>query len=174
MILIKNLGANMEAKKLIEQIDFEEIIGDLPDEITDIVDSSKDVKSGSLFICIKGEKTDGAKYVKEVENKGAVIIVSQDVVQTNLCTVIVKDVKKACEQIAKAFYDNPQEDLRIIGVVGTNGKTTICHVLSKILSEGGYEVGVTGTIGTFYKDKVYPAELTTPSCLNLYKIIKPL
>jgi UDP-N-acetylmuramyl tripeptide synthase len=99
------------------------------------------------------------------------LVIAQEQVQTDLCTVVVKDIKKATAQIAKAFYGNPQEDLRIVGVVGTNGKTTICHVLANLLTEGGFEVGVTGTIGTRYKGKSYPSSLTTPSCLNLYKLI---
>ena len=161
----------MELKKLIEQIDFEEIKGDLPYEINGITDNSKEVQNGSLFICVKGEKTDGSRFIKEVENKGCVLIVSQEEVETSLCTIIVKDIKRATAQIAKAFYGNPQEDIRIVGVVGTNGKTTICHVLSKLLTEGGYEVGVTGTIGTYYNGNAYSSSLTTPSCLSLYKLI---
>ena len=149
----------MELKKLIEQIDFEEIKGDLPYEINGITDNSKEVQNGSLFICVKGEKTDGSRFIKEVENKGCVVIVSQEEVETSLCTIIVKDIKRATAQIAKAFYGNPQEDIRIVGVVGTNGKTTICHVLSKLLTEGGYEVGVTGTIGTYYNGNAYSSSL---------------
>ena len=161
----------MELKTLIKQIDYEEIKGELPCEINGITDNSKEIEKGFLFICVKGEKTDGDKFIKEVENKGGVVIVSQKEVSTNLCTIIVKDIKKATAQIAKAFYGNPQEDIRIVGVVGTNGKTTICHVLSKLLTEGGYEVGVTGTIGTFYKGNTYSTSLTTPSCLSLYRLI---
>jgi UDP-N-acetylmuramoyl-L-alanyl-D-glutamate--2,6-diaminopimelate ligase len=64
--------------------------------------------------------------------------------------------------------------MRIVGVVGTNGKTTICHVLSSLLRDGGFEVGVTGTIGTYYKNKKYCSELTTPSCINLYKLMREM
>ena len=164
----------MELKRIIEQINYEEIIGEMPNEITDITDNSKEVKGGSLFICVKGERCDGSKYIKEVESRGGVVVISDVPICTKLCTIIVNDIKRATAQIAKVFYGNPQEDLRIVGVVGTNGKTTICHVLAKILAEGGFEVGITGTIGTFYKDKAFPTALTTPGCLHLYKLIDEL
>ena len=161
----------MELKKLIDQIDYEEIIGELPYEINSVVDNSKKVQNGSLFICVKGENVDASKFIKEAVNNGCIVVVSQEKLGADICTVVVKDIKKATAQIAKAFYGNPQEDLRIVGVVGTNGKTTICHVLSALLTDGGYNVGVTGTIGSYYNGKTYPSALTTPSCLDLYKLI---
>ncbi len=160
----------MEVNKLIEQIDYIDIKGVLPDEITDVTNNSKEVVEGSLFIYEKESK----KYLVEAQKKGCKIVVSQELIEIDLCVIIVKDVKVAMAQIAKAFWGNPQEDLRIVGVVGTNGKTTICHVLCNLLLEGGFEVGVTGTIGTFYKGKTFPAKLTTPSCLDLYKLINEM
>ena len=164
----------MEFEKILNQIEYQEIIGDAPKEITGVFDNSKKVFEGCLYICVNGNNVDGAKFVREAEDNGCAVVVSDTKVLTSRCNVIVNDVKLAISQIAKAFYGNPQEDMRIVGVVGTNGKTTTCHVLSAILKDGGFEVGVTGTIGTYYKNKEYSAELTTPSCLNLYELMRQM
>lgn len=164
----------MEFEKLISQIEYKEIIGNFPSEITGVFDNSREVCRGSLFICVCGDNINVAKYVKEAEEKGCAAIVSEKRLQTRTCNITVDDAKRAISQIAKAFYDNPQEDMRVVGVVGTNGKTTVCHVLSHLLREGGFEVGVTGTIGTYYKGKRYDSDLTTPSCLNLYKLMREM
>lgn len=164
----------MEFKRLLEQIDYLKIKGVAPKEINKVTDSSKDVEKSSLFICVNGCNVKGIDFIREARQRGCSVIVSQEEVETDLCLVLVEDVKRAVSQIAKAFYGNPQEDLRVVGVVGTNGKTTVCHVLSKMLSSGGYEVGITGTIGTYYKGKQYDTKLTTPGCLNLYKLIREM
>ena len=164
----------MEFEGLVKQIEYKEIFGEKPYEITSVTDNSKNVDAGSLFICVKGNTLDGCKFVKEAERRGCAVIVSQERLETSVCNVVVYDVKKAISEIAKAFYGNPQEDMRVVGVVGTNGKTTVCHVLSALLKEGGFEVGVTGTIGTYYNGKSYQTELTTPSCLNLYKLMREM
>ena len=164
----------MNFNELIKQIEYINIFGNLPRDISTITDNSKNVEKDSLFICVKGNTLDGNKFIKDAEVNGCAVVVSQERVDTKVCNVVVKDVKRAISQLAKAFYGNPQEDIRVVGVVGTNGKTTICHVLSHLLKEGGFEVGITGTIGTYYKDKQYPTELTTPSCLNLYKLLRQM
>ena len=161
----------MDSFELFKGVDYVEINGTLPSEILDITNNSKEMTKGSLFICEDGHNTSGKNYVSEAERKGCSIIVSCEKLQTSVCNVVVSDVKAATAKLAKNFYGNPQEDMRIIGVVGTNGKTSVSHILSAILKERGYEVGVIGTIGTYYKGEKIESNLTTPDCLSLYKTI---
>ncbi|MBQ7373398.1 MAG: UDP-N-acetylmuramoyl-L-alanyl-D-glutamate--2,6-diaminopimelate ligase [Clostridia bacterium] len=152
-------------------IKYQRIIGNEPIEITAITDNSINVEKGCVFFLLKGNNTNGSLYVKEAIKNGCLVIVTEEAVNENVCQIIVKDVKKEMAKACKIFYNNPQEDLRIIGVVGTNGKTTTSHVLSKIFSFAGFNVGVMGTLGVFYGQNQIDTGLTTLGCISLYKTI---
>ena len=155
-------------------VDYLKIIGEEPSEISSLSDSSFEVEKGGLFFVVKGNNTDGELYVSEAIKRGCVAIVSEKETKASVCQIIVKDIKVAMALACKTFYGNAQDDLRIIGVVGTNGKTTVCHVLSKIFTFAGYSVGVMGTLGVFYGGKAEESNLTTMGCLNLYKTINDM
>lgn len=161
-------------KLLLDKMEIVETVGEVPTEITAITDLSLKVVKGGVFFAVKGNNNDGRNYVKEVELLGGAVIVSEQKLDTSLCQIIVKDVRKELALCAREFYGNPQEDLRIIGVVGTNGKTSTCHILSSIFTASGFKVGVTGTIGTYYGGKIFESSLTTLGAVDLFRLISDM
>lgn len=159
----------MEITRVLEGIDYELIKGDLYQEVSGISYDSRTVRPGSLFICIKGFKTDGHIYIEQAINNGAVAILAQDEVDIPLPVTIIRslDTRKALPKIAANFYSNPSKKLRLIGVTGTNGKTTITHLIKSILEEAGKKVGIMGTlyakIGNIEKDLKH----TTPEAVEI-------
>ena len=131
------------------------------------MDSRKNV-SGSLFICVNGESVDSHTRVLEAEKNGAIAIVAERIVPTSLPIVLVKDTRKALGRLASAFYGEPSKRLKIIGITGTNGKTTTSYILASILEAAGKKVGVIGTLGIAYAGKHMPPTLTTPDALELH------
>lgn len=161
----------MLLKDLVKNVKDAEIIGDCNVEISDIKIDSNSVMEGTLFIALKGKEYDGHTFLRVVENYGARAIVTERKLDTNLSQVIVKDSRIAMCVIAKEFYNRPDEKLKFIGVIGTNGKTTTTHFIKSILDQADKKCGLIGTLGTFYgKVKVDPV-LTTPDPLELYKML---
>ncbi|MGN0973913.1 MAG: UDP-N-acetylmuramoyl-L-alanyl-D-glutamate--2,6-diaminopimelate ligase [Bacilli bacterium] len=135
--------------------------------IIDIKTSSKNIKPGDLFVCIKGVKEDRHKYIKDAIEKGAAaIVVSKRIKEEQVPIIKVKNTNKALIDICKNFYDNPEEKVEIIAITGTDGKTTTAFILSKLLN-----AGYIGTLGAFYKNINITTENTTPSIEERYKIL---
>ncbi len=164
----------MELSELIKCVNVTKIIGDKKIEIKDVSTDSNSVQANSLFICINGQTFDGHDYIKQAENYGAVAIVTEREIQTSLTQVIVDDARHAMSIIASNFYRNPCEKLKIIGVTGTNGKTTTTHLIKRILEDSGISCGVIGTLGVFYNKKFIEPSLTTPDPLLLHKVLKEM
>ncbi|MBE5754986.1 MAG: UDP-N-acetylmuramoyl-L-alanyl-D-glutamate--2,6-diaminopimelate ligase [Clostridiales bacterium] len=161
----------MQLSKLIENVEVIEVIGDVLTDIKNVVIDSNSVTNGSLFICIKGEEFDGASFIRTAEMYGAKAVVSETKINTSLPQVIVKDARTAMSLIAKAFYLNTCDKMKIIGVVGTNGKTSTAHLIGKILNESGIKCGVIGTLGTYFGNVFYEPTLTTPDPIILHKTL---
>ncbi len=159
----------MLLSKLIEKVDVVEVLGNVLTDIKNIVIDSNSVTKDSLFICIKGEEFDGADFVRHAERYGASAIVSERKTNTILPQVIVKDVRVAMSLIAKTFYLNICDNMKLIGVVGTNGKTSTAHLVGKILNGCGIKCGVIGTLGSYYGNNFYEPTLTTPDPIVLHK-----
>ena len=147
--------------------------GDL--EILDIAYDSRQVNPGTLFVAIQGEKTDGNKFVGDAVAHGAVAVISE---QTNPGTIPaefpwiqVADARKALAISAANYYARPAEVLKLIGVTGTNGKTTTSYLVDSILRAAGCEVGLLGTIGHRLVREDLPAPNTTPESLELQKYL---
>ncbi|MBR1676744.1 MAG: UDP-N-acetylmuramoyl-L-alanyl-D-glutamate--2,6-diaminopimelate ligase [Clostridia bacterium] len=162
----------MKTERLFNDVNILSVSGKMPDDIEFITDNSEKVTEKCLFFCRKGNNFDGEKYIYEAINKGAEIIVSEDNLSVDICFVKVKDIKSAMARIAMNFSNNAQKKLKKIGVVGTNGKTTTCHFLSRIFTENGNKTAVIGTIGNYIDGVKYDTELTTPSLLELYKLME--
>ncbi len=161
----------MLLKDLVKNVKDAEIVGDCNVEISDIKIDSNSVMEGTLFIALKGKEYDGHTFLRVIENYGARAIVTEKKLDTNLCQIIVKDSRIAMCIVAKEFYNRPDEKLKFIGVIGTNGKTTTTHFIKSILDQADKKCGLIGTLGTFYgKVKVEPS-LTTPDPLELYKLL---
>ena len=106
-------------------------------EISSIETDSRKVKPGSLFICIKGHQTDGHLYVQEATQKGAAAIIAETEIESSVPVVYVKDSSRALAIIANTFYDYPTANFPLIGVTGTNGKTTVSYLLDSIYQNFG-------------------------------------
>ena len=135
---------------------------------------SKQRVDGGLFFCLDGERLSGGDFVDEAEKFGAVAVVTDRILQTKLTQVIVPDAREAYSIMTARFYGDPQNRLKVIGVVGTNGKTSTCGIVCAIFSAAGRRIGNIGTEGSFFDDLTIPAELTTPDPERLYPILKQM
>jgi UDP-N-acetylmuramoyl-L-alanyl-D-glutamate--2,6-diaminopimelate ligase len=147
--------------------------GDL--EISGIAYDSRQVKPGTLFVAIHGEKTDGNKYISEAVRGGAVAVLSEQenpgALPAEFPWIQVADARKALAISAANFYKRPAEVLKLIGVTGTNGKTTTSYLVDSILRAAGCKVGLLGTIGYRLARETLPAPNTTPESLDLQKYL---
>ncbi len=160
----------MQLKKLIQNLTVKEIIGKTNLDIHEIKIDSNAVTKNDLFICIKGEDFDGHNFAKNAELYGANVVVCQEKLDLSITQIIVEDTREAMSVLAREFYNSPDKKLKLIGVVGTNGKTTTTHIIKSILDNAGVKCGVIGTLGIFYGKKSLEPSLTTPDPLELYKI----
>jgi UDP-N-acetylmuramoyl-L-alanyl-D-glutamate--2,6-diaminopimelate ligase len=163
----------MTLKKLLQGCDF--VTPSLPPEreITHVAYDSRKVDKGCLFIAIKGEKFDGHDFNSEAVRKGAIAVVGEKDINDMESTYIrVKDSRKTLACITHNFYGMPSEHLTLIGITGTNGKTTTTYILKSILECWGKTVGLIGTIHYMIKKRVYPAPHTTPESLEFHGLLK--
>jgi UDP-N-acetylmuramoyl-L-alanyl-D-glutamate--2,6-diaminopimelate ligase len=161
-------------KEVIRQIPQASIRGTVLDQtINDLTIDSRTVQPGSLFICLKGVHTDGHQYIgKAVELGAAAILVEEDVPPVPGTVLIrVPDTQKAMISLAPWFYDYPAKKMRMIGVTGTNGKTTTTNILRTLLTNTGHKVGLIGTINVMIGDVVETSHNTTPDVVDLQKIL---
>ncbi|WP_404409019.1 UDP-N-acetylmuramoyl-L-alanyl-D-glutamate--2,6-diaminopimelate ligase [Jeotgalibacillus malaysiensis] len=151
---------------------FYEIKGPESDpEILKVCHHHQDVEPGSLFAAIKGEKADGRFYIEKAIEKGAAAILSDTEHHLNVPVVIVKHPRHALAYIANQFYDYPSFDLNVIGVTGTNGKTTVTHMVQAILEASETKTGIIGTLYVKQGNVVKKAENTTPDSLLLQQTL---
>ena len=109
--------------------------------------NSLTTKEGDIFICIRGEASDGHKYAANAVEKGAVALFCEEKLPLNVPQIIVEDTKRTMANIASAFYDEPSKKINLFGVTGTNGKTTVTHLLQKIIEENSENCALIGTLG---------------------------
>lgn len=145
-------------------------------QITGISYNSKETKDGDIFVCLIGEKTDGHNYVEEAEEKRAKAILAQKKVNSALPVIYVKDTQIAIAKLANYFYNEPSKKIKIIGVTGTNGKTTTTHLIQHIFEKSNLKTAVIGTLGTreTTKSSYYDAKHTTPQAPDLQKQLAAL
>ena len=141
-------------------------------DISEMSYNTSTVTDGCLFFCIEGYKTDGHLFAKKaVENGARAVVISKDVeVGNDITKIYVKDTRDAMAKMASNFYGNPSSRLNIIGITGTNGKTTSTFMLKSILDEAGHKTALLGTIYNIIGDKTEIAKRTTPESLDLQKM----
>lgn len=161
----------MKLAQLIKNLQIVSVYGSLDLDVSDVKTVGSSVTKGALFVCLKGKDFDGHEFAKTAENYGAVAVITERELNLSITTVVVKDSRKALAQIAAEFYDNPAEKMSLIGVVGTNGKTTTSHMLYQVLNGAGINCGVIGTLGAYYNDNYFEPTLTTPDPVELNKIL---
>ncbi|MEW5766183.1 MAG: UDP-N-acetylmuramoyl-L-alanyl-D-glutamate--2,6-diaminopimelate ligase [bacterium] len=159
----------MRLRDLVVDLPVEEAVGNLDIEISGISCHSNEVQKGFLFICIKGFKYDGHSFLSEAKHKGAVAALIEDRVprERGFTLLRVKDSRKAAAAVAAKFYDYPSTKLKLIGITGTNGKTTTTYLIESVLKARGEKVGRIATIGYSTGDREIKATHTTPEAINL-------
>lgn len=159
----------MRLEELIENLKYEKLINFEDVEITGISYNSQTTESGDIFVCLVGEHTDGHEYFKKAVELGARAFFVEKELDCHLPQVVVKSTRRQIADIADKFYKSPSKSLNLIGVTGTNGKTTVTHLVQKILEAQGQKCALIGTLG--YKlssDGEYrEAKHTTPQAPEL-------
>lgn len=154
----------MKLTTLLERLTYTCLQGSLEREISRVDYDSRKVQEGSLFLCIRGAVCDGHSFAGEVAQKGAAVLVVEEPVQVpdSVTVIQVEDTRYAMAVISAAWFGYPAEQLKVIGITGTKGKTTTTYMAKSILENAGYRVGLIGTIEVIIGDKVIPAVNTTP------------
>ncbi|MFJ7728931.1 UDP-N-acetylmuramoyl-L-alanyl-D-glutamate--2,6-diaminopimelate ligase [Neobacillus sp. NPDC097160] len=143
-------------------------------EITSIENDNRKVQKGSLFICIKGYTVDGHNFAESAVNNGAVAIIAERPLDLDVPVIVVNDTTRVMAVLADAFYGQPTKKLRLIGITGTNGKTTTSHLIEKIFADTGKKTGLIGTMYTKIADNTIETKNTTPESLTLQKTFQQM
>ncbi|MCH5159784.1 MAG: UDP-N-acetylmuramoyl-L-alanyl-D-glutamate--2,6-diaminopimelate ligase [Clostridiales bacterium] len=143
-------------------------IGEGNPEITSLSCDTSTVKSGCLFFCLKGKRHDGHAFFRKAIGDGAVAIVCEHPLETQALQIVVEDVRSVMCIAAKNFYGNCVDRLKVISIVGTNGKTSTSYILEAILTKAGHNVAVVGTNGIFFNGQRHTSALTTPDPIDLH------
>ena len=142
--------------------------------ITDVTADSRSVITGSLFICLRGATVDGHSFLEKAAAAGAVAALVEELPQeapAGITLLLVADTRRAMEAVVPYFYDYPGRTMRMLGVTGTNGKTTTTNIMRNILRRAGHKVGLIGTINIMIEDQVEVAHNTTPDVVDLQKAL---
>ncbi len=162
----------MELQRLLRGVEIKSIIGETKKDIEGIAYNSKNVEKDFLFTAIRGLEVDGHKFIYEAIKNGAEAIVLEELKELYGKTgILVSDSRKALSKISSNFYGDPSAKLKLIGVTGTNGKTTTTYLLESIFKKAGFETGVIGTINYRYGEKIRHSPNTTPESLDLQRIL---
>lgn len=154
----------MLLSELIQTLKYEVKQGNASKEVKHLVYDSRKVTEGDVFVCISGAVCDGHDFIPQVVEKGAAaVIVEKDVeVSKDIVVIRVEDTREALAHMSAAYFGHPAEQLKVIGITGTKGKTTTTYMIKSILENAGFTTGLIGTIETIIKDEKIPACNTTP------------
>ncbi|WP_345068989.1 UDP-N-acetylmuramoyl-L-alanyl-D-glutamate--2,6-diaminopimelate ligase [Sphingobacterium thermophilum] len=167
----------MKLKELLHAIPVLQVIGPLEVEVDTIAFDSRQVQQGTLFVAVRGVHTDGHLFVgKAVEGKAVAVVVEELPEHTDdaVTYVQVSDSAYALGVLAANFYGNPSQELKLVGVTGTNGKTTVATLLYNLFRQLGYHVGLLSTVENRIGEKVVPATHTTPDPVALNKLMRQM
>jgi len=160
-------------RDLLKSVDILAHMGELNKKISGISFDSRKIKENNCFIAIKGFKNGGLNYLEEAIKKGANSVISQNKAfkkNKNITWVQVKNDRKALSQIASRFYNNPSKRMNVIGVTGTNGKTTVTSIINAILNKHEKSAKI-GTLGMSYENIFRKTELTTPESTDIFNFL---
>lgn len=165
----------MKLSELIRNIQYTQIV--LPKEeveITGVNIDSRKVEAGDMFIAVRGTQADGHQFIPAAEEKGAVAIVCETMpeqLHPEKAYIKIANAQSVTGQLATTFYGNPSEKLKLVGVTGTNGKTTIATLLYELFREMGHKCGLLSTVCNYIDGTPYPSTHTTPDAVNLNKLL---
>ncbi|PAQ13195.1 UDP-N-acetylmuramoyl-L-alanyl-D-glutamate--2,6-diaminopimelate ligase [Bacillaceae bacterium SAOS 7] len=165
----------MKLSDLLKSLPYYKMIGSADPVVLSIENDHRQVVDGSLFLCIKGYTFDGHSVAQEAVNKGAVAIVAEQPVEVEGAPVIlVSSTKRAMAALADCYYGSPTKHMNVIGITGTNGKTTTSHLLNEIFAEAKETTGLIGTMYMKIGDETIETKNTTPENLTLQKTFKDM
>ncbi|WP_238884776.1 UDP-N-acetylmuramoyl-L-alanyl-D-glutamate--2,6-diaminopimelate ligase [Clostridium sp. YIM B02551] len=166
----------MLLEKLLCNIDYCITKGELNIQINDVKYDNRKVTAGDIFVCIKGTKVDGHNFATDAIERGASVIITEKELNINsdYTEVVVKDSRKALAIISANYFGNPVEKLKLIGVTGTNGKTTTAFMIKSILENEGIKTGLIGTIANYIGNKEIKTERTTPESYELHQLFRQM
>ncbi|MGB3145854.1 MAG: Mur ligase family protein, partial [Maribacter sp.] len=159
-------------KDILYKVHLTAVSGTTSCDIASICFDSREVKKGDAFVAIKGTLTDGHKYIDHVVAAGARAIICEQLPATmvdDVTYVEVENGNQALAVMASNYYDNPSKNLKLVGVTGTNGKTTVSSLLYQLFKKAGFKVGLLSTIKIMVDEKEFPTKHTTPDALVINK-----
>ncbi len=164
----------MRLEDIIKGIAVLEIVGDVAREVSGINMDSRQIEAGHIFVAVKGTQTDGHAYIGKAIEKGATVVVCEtlpEALDANVTYVRVADTEDIVGKLATRFFGNPTEKLELVGVTGTNGKTTIATLLYNMFRKFGYKVGLISTVCNYIDGEAIPTEHTTPDPITLNRLL---
>ncbi|MCL2425684.1 MAG: UDP-N-acetylmuramoyl-L-alanyl-D-glutamate--2,6-diaminopimelate ligase [Oscillospiraceae bacterium] len=162
----------MKLIKLLEKVDVIENNSDMEMDVTGICYDSRIIRSGELFVAIRGFETDGHKYIVDVVQKGASCIICEEAPSVSIPYILVKDSRKALATISAVWFGYPATKAKIVGVTGTNGKTSVTNLIKHIIETcSKSKVGLIGTNGNFIGNRELSTEHTTPESYEMQKLL---
>ncbi|MCK4436584.1 UDP-N-acetylmuramoyl-L-alanyl-D-glutamate--2,6-diaminopimelate ligase [bacterium] len=166
----------MKLKELLKNLEIKSIHGSNDREISSIAYDSRKAEKGSLFTCLKGYRLDGHAFISEAIERGAVALLVEGgrMDRGDITYVVVQDTRLALARISDNFYGHPSGRIKVIGVTGTNGKTTTTYLTESILKTAGDKVGLVGTINYRWGERILPAGNTTPQSLDLQRMLSEM
>lgn len=163
----------MQLKEFLETENIEEVRGDIEQPVTGLVYDSKAVKKGHVFFAVPGTRVDGHRFASDALRRGAAAVVVERKVglPEGATWVRVRNVRRTMGNWASHFFGHPARAMIVVGVTGTNGKTTVTYLLESILSASGTAPGVIGTIDYRYQGRRFSAAMTTPESIELQTLL---
>lgn len=164
----------MKLEELLKKVNVLKLVGETAVEISGIQIDSRLIETGQLFVAVRGTQTDGHAYIEKAVEKGTCAVVCEtwpDTLHEGVTYVQVKNSEEIVGQLATTFYGNPTSKLELVGVTGTNGKTTIATLLYKLFRYFGYKVGLLSTVCNYIDDEAIPTDHTTPDPITLNRLL---
>ena len=164
-------------KDILYKVPMDSVIGNTAIAVNSIQYDSRKVELNDVFVAIKGAISNGHDYIKTAVNQGALVIICEDLpkdIVNGVTYVQVKNSHTALAFMAANYFDNPSENLKLVGVTGTNGKTTVATLLYQLFSKAGFKVGLLSTVNIMVADKTYPSTHTTPDSLMINSYLKKM
>ncbi len=167
----------IQLKDILYKVTIEKVIGNTSVDIQKIEFDSRKARSNDVFVALRGTVTNGHDYIKMASDNGVMSVICEEIPKDTvegITYVQVSDSQKALAIVAANYYDNPSEKLKLIGVTGTNGKTTITTLLYQLFKKAGYKVGLLSTVKIMVDTKQYKATHTTPDSITINKYLKEM
>jgi UDP-N-acetylmuramoyl-L-alanyl-D-glutamate--2,6-diaminopimelate ligase len=162
----------MELGDLVSRLPDKVVLGDTSVEVTGLAYHSREVKEGYLFAAVRGLRADGKEFIPEALARGArSLLVEEPTEGTGATQIVVPRAREALARLASAFWGDPSLSLTLVGITGTNGKTTTSYLLESIFAEAGKKTGIVGTVNYRYAGRTRPAATTTPESLDLQRLL---